>query len=718
MTRFDVLGTLDLRGPDGSHVGSPISGSKRLGLLAYLTLAHPRGFHRRDTVVGLFWPETDQKHARNALSNMLHQLRRSLGPEVVETRGTEEVGIVRDRLRCDALAFEEALEEGRPAEALELYRGDLLEGLYVGGASPRFDHWLTGERGRLRTRAAEAARGLIRVSERAEDLSEAIRWARRAVQVEPLDERAVRDLMALYMRDGNPVAARRAYDELADALAREFEMEPSAETLRVLETGSNHPLGLEAGQGGTPGGSPDESTVPSIAVLPFTNLSGAPEAEPFVAGLHDDLITELSRTPGLTVISRSSVMRFQEGEQSAGEIARALGVAALVEGGVQSGQGRIRVNAKLIDPRGDTHIWANRYDRTLTPDGLFDIQVELAREIARAAHAEMSPPGRDQRQPAPTESLEAYRLCAQGRDQLDQRTERGMRAAAALFREAVLEDRSYTLAWVGLADSLTLLFDYGYERGNAVLPEAEEALETAMELEPGSAEAQASLGLLYANRRRGPDAILALQRAVELRPGYAEAHNWLSWVSQVMGRAPEALASARQAVKLDPLSPEAISNLALSLLENGHAGAALREARCARDLQPDWDTPAFYQGLALYHLDRFAEARRVLEGLLVPWAGSGPKVTLALTHLALHEESRAREMLAEFAQEKDRFAVGLLRAALGEPDRAFEAFLEGTDWGYWPVFSVHHFYPRVLGPLRKDPRFSEVLEKAKRSWGG
>jgi TolB-like protein len=434
--------------------------------------------------------------------------------------------------------------------------------------------------------------------------------------------------------------------------------------------------------------------------------------------LHDDLITELSRTSGLTVISRSSVMRFQEREQSVGEIARALGVAALVEGGVQSGQGRIRVNAKLIDPRDDTHIWANRYDRTLTADGLFDIQVELAREIARAAHTEISPTGRDPGQQAPTESLEAYRLCAQGRALLDRRTERGMRAAAALFREAALEDRSYTLAWVGLADSLTLLFDYGYEGADAVLLEAEEALETAMELEPGSAEAQASLGLLYANRRNGPDAIRALHRAVELRPGYAEAHNWLSWVNQIMDHAPEALAHARQAVTLDPLSPEAISNLALSQLENGQAGAALREARCARDLQPDWDTAAFYEGLALYHLERFAEARRVLEGLVVPWAGSGPKVTLALSHLALHEGSRAREMLAEFSRQEDRFAVGLLRAALGEQDGAFESLMEETDWDYWPVFAVHHFYPRVLGPLRGDPRFGRVREKAKRSWGG
>lgn len=719
MISFHVLGTLDLRGPSGQHLGSPITGSKRLALLSYLTLARPRGFHRRDTVLGLFWPETEQRKARNALSNMLHQIRRSLGSEIIQARGIEEVAVDQERLRCDAVIFDELLDRGDRAEALELYRGDLLEGLYVSGASPRFDQWLENERSRLRTRAADGARGLIEAAHEAGQSAEALRWARKAVDLDPVDERAVRRLMTLSFQAGDRIGALRAYENLAETLFREFEVEPSRETREILERGRQAAVAgapEEPGRGveRKPGGENRRL----VAVLPFQDLSGSGSVEPFVAGLHDDLITELSRLSGLSVISRSSVMRLHGPDRSIREIAQILGAGTVVEGAVQRIRGRLRVNVQLVDGEDETQIWAERYDRQLTADDLFDIQTELAEEIAGATHAEISPEERRRLQKIPTESLEAFRLRAQGRAQLDRRTEEGMRQAVAQFREAIAEDPGFVLAWVGLADALTLLFDYGYASGEEALPRAEEAIRRALEIEPSSAEAFASLGLLESNRRKGPEAIEALKRAVELRPGYAEAHNWLSWVYQVMGEAEEALASARLAVRLDPLSPEAVSNLSLSLLENGQAGMALREARRARTLQPDWSTAAFYEGLALFHMDRFAEAERVLRGLEVPWAGSGPDLTAALARLAMGENTPHIGALDTAMERDDGFEAGLMRLAQGEGETGLELLTESKDWGYWPVFSVHHFYPAILGPLRKDPRFERIRQKARAAWGG
>ena len=178
MITFNVLGTLDLRGPTGRHLGSPLLGSKRLALLSYLALATPRGPHRRDTLLALLWPELDARHARNALNNMLYQIRRSLDSEILVASGKDEVGLSEGTLWCDAVAFEQALDGGREQEALELYRGDLLDGFFVLGASAEFDHWLDGERDRLRRRATDGARILTDRAEQTGNSREAIRWAR------------------------------------------------------------------------------------------------------------------------------------------------------------------------------------------------------------------------------------------------------------------------------------------------------------------------------------------------------------------------------------------------------------------------------------------------------------------------------------------------------------------------------------------------------------
>src|SRR6056297_2409198 len=122
MIQVRILGSLTLQKDDESYDDSFLAGSKRVALLTYLMLARPRGYHRRDKLTALFWPESSQKSARNALSNMLYQIRNSLGKESVLNRGTEEVSLNRDNIWCDALAFEEFLNEGNPTGALDLYR--------------------------------------------------------------------------------------------------------------------------------------------------------------------------------------------------------------------------------------------------------------------------------------------------------------------------------------------------------------------------------------------------------------------------------------------------------------------------------------------------------------------------------------------------------------------------------------------------------------------
>lgn len=195
MYRLRTLGGSDLRSTeDGRHVQSVLAQPKRFALLVYLAVERPGGFTRRDVLLDLFWPEFDQARARAALRKSLHYLRSSLGPKVLVRRGDEEVGIDRDRLWCDVVAFEEFVGAGDLEKALELYGGSFLPGFHLGGV-PGFEGWLDRQRARLRREADRAARELAGTAAAAGDPAEVVSWARRALEIDPYDEVALRRLL-------------------------------------------------------------------------------------------------------------------------------------------------------------------------------------------------------------------------------------------------------------------------------------------------------------------------------------------------------------------------------------------------------------------------------------------------------------------------------------------------------------------------------------------
>jgi DNA-binding SARP family transcriptional activator/TolB-like protein len=232
MIEFRTLGALDLRGADGHPVQSVLAQAKRLALLGYLAAASPQGFHRKDKLLALFWPESDQERARASLRQVVLYLRRSLGEDLLASRG-DEIGLNEERLWCDVAAFETAIAAGRHAEALELYRGDLLDGFHLPDA-PEFERWLEDDRARLRAQAASAAWALAEQAEDAGAPAEAVPWARRAVALCPEDEAAFRRLLALLGRTGDRAGALRAHEEFAARLAQEFGVQPSAETQALV----------------------------------------------------------------------------------------------------------------------------------------------------------------------------------------------------------------------------------------------------------------------------------------------------------------------------------------------------------------------------------------------------------------------------------------------------------------------------------------------------
>ena len=234
MIRFRLLGTIDLRDEDGRELRAVLAQPKRLALLAYLAAAEPAGPHRRDTLLGLFWPELDQEHARKALGQAVHFLRRALGEAALISRSAEELALDPAAAWVDVRAFRSALDGSRVEEALELYRGDLLASFFVEDAAA-FEDWLERERAHLRGRAAAAARLLAEGHEGARNMTLAVASARRAVELSEGDERPLRRLIELLDRLGDRAGAVRAYEQFARKLAAELEVEPAPETVALVE---------------------------------------------------------------------------------------------------------------------------------------------------------------------------------------------------------------------------------------------------------------------------------------------------------------------------------------------------------------------------------------------------------------------------------------------------------------------------------------------------
>lgn len=301
MIEFRTLGTIELRDGTDERIQSVLLHSKRLALLAYLCTAHPVQLWRRDTLVALLWPGLDNGHARGALRFELSRLRRALGRRALCGEGEEAVGVNPERIWCDASAFEAELDGGRLADALELWRGDLLPGLHVPGGE--FERWLDGTRDRLARRAVDAADQLRARAEERSDLAGAVRWARRGTELSPYDETAWRHLLSSLDRAGDRAGALAAYKTLATRLRDELDVEPSPETRALadhirgrIDTQVPAELDVTGGPGTNgdawqaPGSGTAESTAPPrpamIALLPVENLTGDP--------LHDALADRLT----------------------------------------------------------------------------------------------------------------------------------------------------------------------------------------------------------------------------------------------------------------------------------------------------------------------------------------------------------------------------------------------------------------------------------------
>jgi TolB-like protein/Tfp pilus assembly protein PilF len=345
----------------------------------------------------------------------------------------------------------------------------------------------------------------------------------------------------------------------------------------------------------------------SIAVLPFANRSANPDDAFFVDGIHDDLLTYISQIGSIKTISRTSVMKYRDSTQSIPEIARELGVATVLEGGVQRAGEQVRINVQLIDASTDDHLWSQIYDRRLTAVNIFAIQSEIAGAIADALRATLTPEARERITSVPTQNLEALEAYFLARQSLVTRTISDLARAAGHFEEAVALDPGFALAWVGLADTYLLQWSYSYFSLNKdeMFAKSRAASEQALRLDPRLGEAYASEGKRRNWEGDHEGAETAFKRSLQLNPNYAQAYQWYGEMLRALsGRIEEALELSGRAVTLDPKSAIIVGDYGIVLAFAGRFEDALAHYRQAVEIEP-----------------RFAKGYRLIGSVLARFLG-------------------------------------------------------------------------------------------------
>ena len=326
----------------------------------------------------------------------------------------------------------------------------------------------------------------------------------------------------------------------------------------------------------------------SIAVLPLRTRSNVEEDDYFADGIHDDLLTQLAKLSSLDkVISRTSTERYRDTTMSMQAIGAELGVATILEGGVQRAGTRVRINMQLIDAATDEHLWADTYERELTVENLFAIQSEITREVVNALHIVMSDEETERVAAAPTNSLDAHREYALGRREMAKRNADAIISAQKHFEAAVALDAGYVDAWVAIADSLILQDEHvgiPFEQNEKQI---QAAIDEALKLDPNSGKAYTALANITDERGQVEKAEEYFKKAIELSPNYETAYHWYALLLRDEDRIEESLANIEKAVALNPLAPILTTNLAFSLWNVGRNEEAIEVIDKSLQSSPD-----------------------------------------------------------------------------------------------------------------------------------
>jgi adenylate cyclase len=454
-------------------------------------------------------------------------------------------------------------------------------------------------------------------------------------------------------------------------------------------------------------------TINSIAVLPFENRSGTPDAEYLSDGLSDSLIYRLTQLPNLKVSPTSSVIRYKGKQTDVAEIARDLEVDAVMSGKLAQRRDDLTISVELVDARTKKLIWAEQYDRKMAD--LLSTQREIATTITQKLQLKLSGDEVKGITKQYTESNEAYQLYLKGRFYWNKRTPEGITSAIDQFKAAAEKDPSFALAYVGLADSHLVGIYSSVETEKEQIAIAKAYAVRALEIDPSLAEPHASLGLASTYLWEWAESEKYFKRAIEISPGYPSARHWYARSLRARGITDESLAQIKRAREADELSPHISNNVAESLAEKGDLQGAIDECRRGLGIAPTWP---LYRTLAYSQLrlgqneDALVNARKVAEVT----GGPGPRVRQVEGYVqsVLGNRSDAlrivREIETEYARgQADGRDIAVVYAGLGDSDKVFEWLEKDFQRRRTSLVELRMEVPFLK--LRDDPRFKDLLRR-------
>ena len=451
---------------------------------------------------------------------------------------------------------------------------------------------------------------------------------------------------------------------------------------------------------------------PTVAVLPFVNLSADSDNEYFADGITEDVIAQLSKIRSLKVISRTSVMQFKGRERSVREIGATLGATTILEGSVRRAANRVRIVGQLIDAETDQHLWSETYDRELTD--IFAIQTDVAVQITAALRAELTGDERTRIGREPTASLEAYQLYLRGRHAYVRFTGHSLHESVAYFESAIAKDERYAMAYVGLALAYSELAETGVVRPDEARRRSKEAAVRALAIDGDLGDAHCA----FANAKFMGDfdwigAEEAFKRALELTPGSADAYDLYGRMCSAMGRFDEAIALQTRAYELDPLVHSV--DIATALLRAGRYADAARAAARAIDADPAYARG--YATLAWTHAkeSRYPEALELLERAVS--LSSGATLWLAQLGQVYAMAGRvddARNLLRQLEESSRQryvspYHFAYVHTGLGEYDHAMDYLERAYEDRAGAVYGIKGSF--LFTALHDHPRFTALLRK-------
>lgn len=413
-----------------------------------------------------------------------------------------------------------------------------------------------------------------------------------------------------------------------------------------------------------------------IAILPLANLSPDPNDRYFADGMTEELISTVSRIKELSVISRTSVMRYRDTTTPVGDIGRELSVGTLLEGSVRKAGNKVRITTQLIDAKSDKHLWVQSYDRDLTD--IFTVQGDIAERVAEALKVKLRARQKETIGKKQTSNPESYMLYLKGRYLWNERTQEAVTKALRYFEEAVRSDPDFALAYSGMSDCYSIRSDRGWASYTEAGPLAKTYAEKALTLDSELAEAHASLGLALNDQWDMAGAAREFKQAIALKPNYAMAYHWYSNLLLDLGKYEEALEYEKHALELDPYSSIFSQEIGISLLYLGKTREAKAQFEKLAEMDPSFSSLHTWKAWAYERegdLDQaIKEARKAVEMSAV----SVYKLNLATLCARAGRKEEAARLIEEARSDpsggyKSPAFIAMAKLDLGEED-------EGFDW--------------------------------------